>query len=176
MGIARARASGTKPVGHAVSGEGIVIIAQARARGAAADDLTIFDPPGPAEANPPFRNTAGVETEGAGFALGVLGRSKGKVKGPAAFVVQLFNFGPDLGKMGADARRAIAQAGGDKAVGLVAMSAGTHERFYPDNMDKADLSNKLLFRIGIRQRLRSDKERICFRSMIIPMPTYPYEI
>jgi hypothetical protein len=69
-----------------------------------------------------------METEGAGFALGVLGRSNGQVKSPAAFVVELLNFRPDLGKMGTDTRSAIAQAGGEEAVGYATMSAFDHKQ------------------------------------------------
>jgi hypothetical protein len=54
-----------------------------------------------------------MKTEGAGLALEVLGRSERKVESPAGFVVQVFDFGPDLRKVIPDTGRAAAQAGGE---------------------------------------------------------------
>jgi hypothetical protein len=43
-------------------------------------------------------------------------------------------------------------------------------------MEKTDLTNELLFRLCVGQRLLSTKEYIWFRSLIPPMPTHPCEL
>jgi hypothetical protein len=65
-----------------------------------------------------------METKGALFALGNLGRGQGQPEGPAAFPVDGLDLRPDLLKVAPDAGGAVSQTGRNEAISAAAAAAG----------------------------------------------------